>query len=230
MNACQAPLQIVHHVSSRGVHQLNALFALRSVFDIKSFSINAVVSHAMLKARIHNPEPVLQMRHLYSERFLSTFEKSPGIFQLPLASACLKSASSTTAAASSTESTASSSATPWSAASTASTGLLNCLLSCLVLRLWRVVDQEGVEWERVWEDEVSDGRSAQVDGVECDWVAAACSHLDSAECSVHLRGDRCNGAVNDCAYAWLACRLNQQCEVVLRMSSVGAYCRCIVKR
>ena len=150
------------------------------------------------------------MRHLYSERFLSTSEKSPGIFQLPLASPRSESASSATAAASSTESTATSSATPWSAASAASAGLLNCLLSCLVLRLRRVVDQEGVEWERVWEDEISDGRSAQVDGVECDWVATACSHLDGAERSVHLRGDRCNGAVNDCAYAWLACWLNPQ--------------------
>lgn len=71
------------------------------------------------------------------------------------------------------------------------------LLAGLVLRLGRIVDEEGVEGKGVGEDVVADGGAADVDRVEGDWVAAARGHFDGAQGGVHLRGDGGDGAVED---------------------------------
>lgn len=89
---------------------------------------------------------------------------------------------SSSPAASATPATASSASSP---ASDRGTAL--CLFPGLVLGLWRVVDEECVERERVWEDEVSDGGAADVHGVERDRVLALDGHLDCAKGRVHLR-------------------------------------------
>lgn len=100
------------------------------------------------------------------------------------------------------ESTTSSSTAPSapipSSTSTASSTPLS-LFPGLILRFRRVVDQQGVERERVREDEVTDGGAADVDGVERDGVAVAERHLDRAQRRVHLNVDREDGAVDCCA-------------------------------
>lgn len=84
-----------------------------------------------------------------------------------------------------------------STASTSCTSPIRCLFPRFVLRFRRVVDEESIQGERVGEDVVSDGRAADVDGVEADGVAALGRHFDSAEGGVHLGGDGGDGAVED---------------------------------
>jgi hypothetical protein len=104
----------------------------------------------------------------------------------------LESTSTTTTAGASAPSTAS-----WS--TTATTATTVCLLARFVLRLRCVVDEEGIKGKAVGENVIANRGTADVDGVERNRVAALGGHLDGPERSVHLRGDRHNSAVKDCA-------------------------------
>lgn len=74
-----------------------------------------------------------------------------------------------------------------------------CLLAGLVLGLGGVIHEQGVERQAVGEDVITDCRTTNVDGIQRNGVAALGGHLDGAEGGVHLRGDRCDGAVENCA-------------------------------
>jgi hypothetical protein len=99
----------------------------------------------------------------------------------------------------STSTTAGASAPTASWSSTATTTTTVCLLARLVLRLGRVVDEEGIKGKTVGENVIANGGTADIDGVERNGVAALGGHLDGPERSVHLRRDRHNSAVKDCA-------------------------------
>jgi hypothetical protein len=60
-----------------------------------------------------------------------------------------------------------------------------------VFGLGSVVDEEGVQWESVWEDEVADVVSADGEAVEAGWVSVAHCHFDGFEECVHLHVDAC---------------------------------------
>lgn len=93
--------------------------------------------------------------------------------------------------------TSASSTASWSATATATTTV--CLLAGLVLGLGCVIDKEGIEGKAVGENVIANCGTADVDGVKRNSVAALGGHLDSAERSVHLRGDGHDSAVKNCA-------------------------------
>jgi hypothetical protein len=104
---------------------------------------------------------------------------------------------STSPASPTTSSTTASSSTTTAASRTTS---ICSLFACLVLRLWRVVNQECVERQTVGKDKVSDGGPAHVDCVQRDCFSAFDGHLDSSKSGVHLRRNRCDGSMENCAY------------------------------
>ena len=111
-------------------------------------------------------------------------------FPNPLDLAQLKlletSSASTTSATSSKPSSAASTPTSWPTSSSSSSSSVSRLLSSFVFRFGRVVNQQSIERQRVWQNVVSYGRAANIDGVESDRITASRSHLDSTESSVHL--------------------------------------------
>lgn len=107
-------------------------------------------------------------------------------------------AATTTSTAAAAAPTASSSAS--GAATSSATSTTIRLLAGLVLGLGSVVDQQGVEGQRVGQDVEADGGATDVDCVEGDCVAALGSHLDGAQGRVHLRRDGSDGAVDDGAF------------------------------
>lgn len=74
-----------------------------------------------------------------------------------------------------------------------------CLLAGLVLRLGGVVHEQSVQRQAVGEDVITDRGATDVDGVQRDRVTALGGHFHGAEGSVHLRGDRGDGAVENSA-------------------------------
>jgi hypothetical protein len=73
-----------------------------------------------------------------------------------------------------------------------------CLLASLVLGLGGVIHEQGIERQAVGKNVIADCRAANVDGIQRNGVTALGGHLDGSEGGVHLRGDRCNGAVENC--------------------------------
>ena len=91
---------------------------------------------------------------------------------------------------SSTTSTAVATAT---ASTTASVGLP----ARLILGLGCVIDQQGVERQRIRQDKVADGGTTDVYCVQCDRVAVADRHLDRAQGDIHLNVDAEDSAMDD---------------------------------
>lgn len=86
-------------------------------------------------------------------------------------SACLLKTSPTASAPSSPS-------TPPSQPATSSTSsTISHLFSSLILRLRRVIDEQGVKGQRIRQDEVSDGRTADVERIKRDGVATFRRHL-----------------------------------------------------
>ena len=94
--------------------------------------------------------------------------------------------------------TTTSGATPSHTTATATTTL--CFLARLVLGLRLVIDKESIQGQAVGKYVVPDRRTADINRVERDRVAALGGHLDGAQGGVHLRRDGGDGAVEDCSY------------------------------
>lgn len=97
-----------------------------------------------------------------------------------------------------TTTTASASAASGTTATTAAPTV--CLLASLVLGLGGIVNKKCVQRQAVGEDVVANGRTANVDSVEREGVTTLGGHLDSSKRGVHLRRDRSDGTVKNCAY------------------------------
>lgn len=110
-------------------------------------------------------------------------KKSPLTFEhFPSSWSCLPSPAASAAHAATAASTPT---TPAAAAPAA----VRDLLAGLVLGLDRVIDEEGVERQRVGQDKVADRGAANVHGVERDGVLTPRRHLDGPQRRVHLWRD-----------------------------------------
>lgn len=119
----------------------------------------------------------------------------------PPAAGLLATAPSTTTATHASAATA----TPPTRASTSTA--VGHLLARLILWFRRIVNQQCVEGQRVWQNVVADGGASDVHGVELNGVLTLGGHLDVAQGRVHLGRDGCYGAVDDGAWPRpLACR------------------------
>lgn len=80
------------------------------------------------------------------------------------------------------------------------------LLARLILRFGLIINQKGVQWQRIRQYVIPDCASSNIDRVQT-YRLAGCTrvgsildcHLDRAQCCIHLRRYGGNRAVNDCA-------------------------------
>lgn len=59
-------------------------------------------------------------------------------------------------------------------------------LAALGLGFWRVVNEQSVQSQRIWEDDVADGTATHGEGVKTDGLAALNVHLHRLEMRVLL--------------------------------------------